>query len=63
MDGARNLELDLDHLHTAIVPTREADAMGQCLGLAVGALDERFQPECVMRTPPVPPALGYSSFW
>ena len=63
MDGARYVELDLDHLHATIVPTRKADAVGKRLGLAVRALDQRFEPECVMRSPPAPPALGNSSFW
>ena len=63
MDGARNLELDLDHLHAAIVPTRKANAMGKRLGLAIRALDQRFESKCVMRTSPAPPAAGNSSFW
>ena len=40
MDGARDVELDLDYLHAAIMPARKADAMGKRLGLAVRALDQ-----------------------
>jgi hypothetical protein len=41
MDGARNMELDVDHLHAAIVPTRKADVVGKRLGFAIRALDQR----------------------
>ena len=63
MDGARYVELDLDHLHAAIMPTRKTDAVGERLGLAVRALDQRFKSKRVVRAPPAPPALGNSSFW
>ena len=63
-DGRRKRpELDLDHLHATIVPTRKADAMGQRLGLAVRALDQRFESKRMVRTPPGRPAPGNSSFW
>ena len=63
MDGAKEGDLDLDHLYAAIVPARKADAMGKRFGLAVRALDQRFKSERVMRTPLGPPAPGNSSFW
>ena len=60
---AGGVELDLDHLHAAIMPARKADTMGERLGLAVRALDQRFEFERVMRTPPCSSAPGNSSFW
>ena len=59
----KKLELDLDYLHAAIVPARKADAMGERLGMAIRALDQRLELERVVRAPPGPPAPGYSSFW
>jgi hypothetical protein len=63
MNGTSYVELDLDHLHASIVPTRKADVMGECLGLAIRALDQRFESERVMRTAPASPAFRDSSFW
>lgn len=57
MDSARYVELDLDHLHAAIVPTREADVMRKRLGLAIRALDQRLEFERVVCTSLPPSTL------